>query len=320
MKSKKVVLFELLKIILAFLVINLHIESFVLSNPFTPLYYLGWYSVPLYITMNFYFNSDKFKVANFNLSQFTKIIQRLLIPLIFWSIVGFILHPELITIKYLFRQMITGTAVNPPLYYLTTLIYVSVIIFVLKKYLFNNPLLVFSLICLFVLVESTGIEMYFASKLWIQIQLAVVRIFEYFKYALLGLYLPNIYESVNNKLNKKFLYCLTLLLLILDIGFESYFHPSHMSYGGIIQFTTVTLLMISMITFAKIMPLATSNNHILSLSKYTLGIYCLHTFIIERVSWQTNGIFLSLSVFFVSYLIALIIDKIFMGKLNVVVS
>src|SRR3972149_5406595 len=91
-------IFDLLKIILAVLVVNVHIRIItgVKSNFLEP---YTWYTVPLFVVLSFFFASSKPLALR---------IKRLLLPLFFWSLVGFIIHPNLLNIKNVFLQIFTG--------------------------------------------------------------------------------------------------------------------------------------------------------------------------------------------------------------------
>jgi len=320
MKNPKYVIFDLLKIILSFLVINLHIESFVLHNDFSIIYFLGWYAVPLFIVMNFYFNSSKYLASNFSFRQFLKILYRFMFPLIFWSAIGFTIHPELLTIKYLLRQLLTGTAVDPPLYYLLTISIISTGIYIFRKTLFRNQYLVAIIICVLLLIESTGLEIALASHIPIQIQLASIRVFEFLKYGLLGVSIPSILRYIPTKISTSLVYLFTLVGVIIDISLKWYYQTSGLGYGGIIQFTIVGLIMISIILLKDNQIFIKQNSIISNISKYSLGIYCIHTFIIEKISIELNNIVLSLAVFCTCFTISVIISKLSYGYLSKAVS
>lgn len=320
MKNQKYVIFDLLKIILSFLVINLHIESFVLHNDFSIIYFLGWYAVPLFIVMNFYLNSSKYLASNLSFRQFLKILYRFVFPLIFWSAIGFIIHPELLTIKYLLRQLLTGTAVDPPLYYLLTISIISTGIYIFRKKLFKSQYLVAIVICILLLIESTGLETALASHIPIQIQLACIRIFEFIKYGLLGVSLPSIVRYLSTKIPASLVYLFTLVGVIIDISLKWYYQTSGLGYGGIIQFTIIGLIMISIILLKDNQLFIKQNSIISNISKYSLGIYCIHTFIIEKISIELNSIVLTLAVFCICFTISVIISKLSYGYLTKAVS
>lgn len=320
MKNQKYVIFELIKIILSFLVINLHIESFVLHQDFSFIYFLGWYAVPIFITMNFYFNSSKYLGSDFKLSKYIIILNRFLFPFVFWSIIGFCLHPELFTIKYILRQLLTGTAVDPPLYYLLTMSIISTLVYIFRKTLFSNQYLVTLVLLILLFIESTGLEMSLASHIPIQIQLASMRVFEFIKYGLLGVSMPSIFDYVTSRISATYVYLLTIFAIIFDTAFKWYFQISGLGYGGVIQFVIVGLVMMSVILLKDSKTFMKQNIFINNISKYSLGIYCIHTFIIEKISIELNNIFLSIIVISLCIAISVIISKLSNGYLTKAVS
>ncbi len=125
---------DLLRIILTVLVVNVHIriitgikENFL--EPYT------WYIVPLFIVLSFFFFSNKPLIVR---------IKRLFIPLVFWSVAGFIIHPNLLNAKNVFLQVLTGHVVNTPLYYLILLAWFTVIYLLIDRLPSNLKILIYS--------------------------------------------------------------------------------------------------------------------------------------------------------------------------------
>ncbi|HEX7543104.1 MAG TPA: acyltransferase family protein, partial [Patescibacteria group bacterium] len=113
--------FDLLRIILTILVVNIHIRMLTQGQP-NNLEYFGFYAVPLFMTLSFFLMSKYFSQIKLSFAFISSRIKRLIIPLIFWSLIGFLVHPELVNIKNVFLQLMTGGLVNLPLYYLNLLI------------------------------------------------------------------------------------------------------------------------------------------------------------------------------------------------------
>src|SRR3989339_854374 len=180
----RLILFDLVKLILAFLVVNLHVESFVTGEHFSYLYYLGWYAVPLFVAITFYFNAKHYYVG-LSSSRLTSKLKRLLVPFVFWSVLGFIFHPELVTLKYILRQITMGTAVNAPLYYLLVVFWLTLLYYLVFKLNKNTNKLLIAVVGLSLLWEALGIKSSFAASLPIQIEFFVSRLVELVKYGAL---------------------------------------------------------------------------------------------------------------------------------------
>lgn len=320
MNKKRLVVFDLLKIILSFLVVNLHVESFITGAPFSPLYFLGWYAVPIFVTLSFYFGAKIYLVDESQPREFMKKLSRFIIPLLFWSVIGFIIHPELNTLKYFFRQLLTGTAVDPPLYYLSAIIVVSGLIYMFRKYLLISKYHLALTIIILLTIEATGLEMTISHMIPIQIQLASIRVFEFTKYALLGVSLYTLREKISS-LNYHFtMGLLSTLAVFANIYYLWRFQVGDLSYGGVVQFVVITTIMITALIFSNV-----NFNPILDqlISKFgglTLGVYCIHTFFLEKITSTYPHFILSLTIYILSLFVSLIIQNIWNGKLKAVVS
>ena len=319
MNKKRLIVFDLVKIIMAFLVVNLHVESFVTRSPFSPLYFLGWYAVPLFVTITFYFSGKNYLSKSFEWGEFLARLSRFAIPFVFWSIIGFIIHPELITLKYFFRQVLTGTAVDPPLYYLSTIMIVSVLIYLVRKVIIRGYFLLITILLLLV-IETTGLEQAIASGIPIQIQLACIRIFEFSKYALLGIGLSVFKERITSY-HHKYIFLLASIFTTFAHNYYLWkFQIGNLSYGGVTQFLAITLVMITIIMYSQISFSDLINKQINQIGALSLGVYCLHTFFLERISGSSPHLILSIWVFTLSLLVSIIIRNVWAGRLKAVVS
>ncbi len=320
MNPKRLVVFDVLKIVLAFLVVNLHIESFVTHAPFSILYFAGWYAVPLFVTMSFYFAGKNYLSPIFKFRDFFGKLSRFAIPFMFWSIIGFILHPDLISFKYLFRQLLTGTAVDPPLYYLSTIMIVSFLIYLSRKLIFSTKSYLFITILLLLLIESSGLEIRVANGIPIQIQLATIRVFEFTKYALLGIGLSSLKGKIGSYSHKSAILVLSVVATLIHSLYMWVYQIGNLSYGGFIQFSIITLIMISVMMYSHLSFSAKINESLNQLGALTLGVYCMHTFFLEHITWSSPHYILTTLVFGLSLIVSAIINNIGGGKLKIVVS
>jgi len=121
LNSSRVFIFDVMRIILIFLVVHFHLHILVLS-PLDVLSRFELYAVPLFLVLSFYLTAKYFTKDSVAFADIHARTNRLLIPLIFWSLIGFLPHLELFTLSNVFLQILTGELVNPPLYYLNLLI------------------------------------------------------------------------------------------------------------------------------------------------------------------------------------------------------
>lgn len=318
MTSKRYLLPDLVKLILAFLVVNLHVESFVTGAPFSPLYFLGWLAVPLFVSLSFYFNSRHY-LGNFAFRLFRSKLWRLLLPFFVWSVVGFCLHPDLLSIKYLLRQLLTGTAVDPPLYYLLTVALVSLLFYLLTLvFRSHQKLIVFALITLSLTFETTGFAKIFYAHLPIQISLAVERIEEFIKYAGLGILLPALADRLCSR------HTLITSAAFVSTGIYVWemwrTSPTDLNYSGIIQFIIVILIMLALI-YAQTVSFGRFGDWLIShFAPYSLGIYCFHTFLVELTPLGTTARAASICIFMLSLALSWGLDHASVHRLQAVVT
>ncbi len=304
---------DILKLLLSYLVVHLHIESFVTGSPFSPIYYLGWFAVPLFVLIYFYFVGVDLSIAR---------IYRLLLPFVFWSIIGFLLNPDLITVKYLLRQLITGTAVDAPLYYLLSIIWASILYKTIFGYVSKSKHLLLAILAsvIILLLEVTGVVSTLLSFIPIQINFFVARTIEIIKYAGLGIvlsYIPNLISVAKQYSQSLTLSSIFLVTAIVSFQYSS--RPIHLDYSGIVQYISVLTIFLSTLSFASLNKYPFFIKEISYLSKYSLGVYCIHSLLIPLVSQFSNfgsSMILSLVVFLSSLGISIFIGYIFGGKLK----
>src|SRR5215216_6660367 len=94
-KPSRVGTFDLLRIILIVLVVNLHIRIIAYSSP-NLLERFVFYAVPLFLVLSFYFMSKYLMKERVPHKIILSRIKRISVPLLFWSAMGFVVHPELI--------------------------------------------------------------------------------------------------------------------------------------------------------------------------------------------------------------------------------
>lgn len=319
MKSR-IVLFDLTKFILAFLVVNLHVESFVTGEPFSYLYYLGWYAVPVFIAMSFYFNG-KYYMKGMSQAKFKSKLTRLLQPFLFWSAIGFLINRNLITAKYILRQLTMGTAVDAPLYYLLIVFWLSIGFYLVLKHVKDKRKLLSAVIIFSLIFESIGIKSTFTSMLPIQLEFFVARFVELIKYASLGIVLSeiSIKEFVQSK--SVILY-IALAYTFFNPYRDSLVQPQNLTYSGLSQFISVSAIMFAIIYYASKYNFSVLRK-VSFLGKYALGIYCLHSFFIDYFKTQQpqpGHLFLAIIITILTLMISHLIKSLSNNRLVSIVE
>lgn len=325
---------DLLKIIASFFVVIFHYESFVSGKPFSPFYFIGWYAVPVFVVCTFYLNGKYFNTASALKTKIYKKISRFIYPFLFWSTIGFLLHPSLISPKLIGRQVLFGTSVDPPLYYLNIIVIFSLIWYLLRKLNSNHK----NIIYIILIVLSLVYETYFSYQqilgfFPIQAQFSGIRLFELLKFAAIG----SLLYMYKNKFiplwkRKTFLRLLILISTIsigLDIVGKWIHQPQEMGYTGFLLTLGVMGLTSTFIYLEKKYSQYFFSKTVNYWAKYSLGIYCIHYFLIEWEAAHTETILVNLKnypiflipvTFALSGTIAFLIDKISLGRLSWSVS
>ena len=269
--------FDLLKIILTFLVVNIHIRN-VFHGRVNFLERYGYFSVPIFMTLSFFLMSKYFFQIKLSFSTVLMRIKRLFFPLVFWSAIGFLLKPNLINFKNVLLQLMTGKVVNTPIYYLDLLILFT-LIFWLITYIppkFRVPLYFVIIIVAFVL-EYTGINTHYFNLTVVQVRKSYGQIVELIKYAALGM----IFAKLVNQNNKRIiLFSFTGLTLFLLLTFN-FPQPWGYNYSGLkLFFGTIfifsSLLLVGQINFSSII-----SKFINVFGGYSFGVYLFHIMLLE---------------------------------------
>lgn len=264
-------IFDLLRIILTILVLNVHIRIItgVRSNflePFT------WYTVPLFIIISFFFFSRK---------SLIKRIKRLFIPLIFWSIIGFIIHPNLLSLKNILLQVIAGDIVNTPLYYLVLLIWFSIINWLIHYLPTRLKIAVYTVIVVAALyLEYSSINYNFFTPMITVIEKSYGRFIELIKYVPIGL----AFGFLRNKINKKVIFLILFLVFFMLSSAVSYIPvPSGFHFSGLKILTGSIAIFFLTLGFARFQFDDKVKVFISTLGKYSFGVYLSHYLLLEAL-------------------------------------
>jgi peptidoglycan/LPS O-acetylase OafA/YrhL len=272
--------FDLLRIILTFLVVNIHIRV-ISHGPINILESYGYYSVPLFMTLSFFLMSKYFFQIKLSFSVVSLRIKRLVLPLIFWSGIGFLLKPNLINIKNVFLQLITGKVVDTPIYYLNVLICLT-LIFWLITYLppkFRVPLHIVIIFAAFIL-EYTGLNTHFFNLMVVEIRKSYGQIVELIKYASLGILFGILLAGKNKKrIIWTGLAGSTLLLLSLF----NFPQPWGYNYSGIKLFLGTIFVLSSVLLIGQVNFSQKINKIIHIFGTYSFGVYLSHIIFFETL-------------------------------------
>jgi len=318
-------IFDLLKIILTFLVVNIHIRN-VTHGKVNFLEPYGYYAVPLFVTLSFFLMNKYFSQIKLSFSVILLRIKRLVLPLIFWSGVGFLLKPNLINIKNIFLQLFTGKVVDTPLYYLNLLIFLT-LIFWLITYLptkLRIPLYFVIIIAAFIL-EYTGFNTSFFNPMGDEIRKSYGQIVELIKYASLGI----LFRTLVNQ-NKKRVILFSLvgssLSLLLIFKFPQ---PWGYNYSGMRLFLGTILILSSILLIEQVNFSEKINKVINIFASYSFGVYLCHIIFFETLlqifpnvtTFNSSYPFILLFIYTIScYIFCFLFDHLTFKKLSYLVK
>lgn len=183
--ESRVFIFDLLRIVLILLVVHLHIRNFAPIKP-DFLSNKEYYAVPIFLVLSFYLTAKYYLNEPIPLRSLVDRIKRLLVPLIFWSCVGFLVQPYLFSLSAVFTQLLTGQVVNKPLYYLDLLILFTVICYLFTRISFSLRVVLYLCIAVIAFLLQYSLISYNLAKPhdW----LTFGRIVELVPYVVLGLF------------------------------------------------------------------------------------------------------------------------------------
>jgi peptidoglycan/LPS O-acetylase OafA/YrhL len=279
--SSRVGIFDFLRIILTILVVNLHIRIIAFTKP-NLLEPLVFYSVPLFLVLSFYFMSKYFIKEKVNYLRFLPRIKRVLVPLLFWSIIGFIVHPELIDIKNILLQLATGEVVNVPLYYLSLLIVFTIIFWLLAYVNFRMRLLIyFGIIAFAFYLQYSFINYNFFNPTVMAIKNSYGRFAELIPYAVVGILFGIL--ALKTKIKSALLFTLILLFGFVYIFTINLPEPLGFHFSGINLFSGTIIIFSFTMLLTKLQFNLKLHKLVEVLGKYSFGVYLFHFILLEQI-------------------------------------
>jgi acyltransferase-like protein len=291
--------FDLLRVCAALLVIYRHVPNGLDSLIYIDdcFEYLTLLAVPSFIVMSFFLTGESMLrgISTFTLYLVPR-LKRLIIPLIIWSILGFLLWPTRISCKGIMLQLCFSSVVNFPLWYLSIMVYLSVLIWGLcrscpKKYWWPISIVLFTLCYL---AQYTGANSYLVTS-YIHdpiIQFRIGRFVEVFPFVLIGVFLR--YREVHYKFRNDIAMHLwsvrivCLLFIVSGLCLHLSIKPLGFTYQGVGLLLGTGAIFIFVMTF----PIYGEHKRFAivlhGISSVTLGIYCSH-FLVHNIVLRLMG-------------------------------
>lgn len=279
---------------------------------------------PVFFIISFFFFQNNF--INDNIKRIKQRIIRLSVPQIGWAVVYFVMmnivfivrNPEnIIPIKDMVGQILTGHFYNPTMWFQTDLIIITLLFYLINQ-VCKRRTLVFAIISCFIplafLSQYSGLNFSLFSQLKSTISYPLGRVCEMLPYAVIGLLFSAFYRKSEIKtVGLSWFFIVILLLSTKKIAMPSGFHYQGFYLFFISFFVFSTSFLIPFEKFpVKVLSI------IKFVSRYTLGIYCSHRLIafflirlfcfmgLERM---VNTVFYCILIYLVGFSIFYLMDK-----------
>lgn len=301
-----------------------------------PFYSLKGLAVPTFMFISFYFSAKTFDTQN--TSKTKKRIWRIVYPQIGWAIIYWLIYYFIqtkvnlsISFTDLIWQIVTGHSpkLNPSMWFQTVLIALTLLFMVVLRFVNKrNGLLFFFILTICSLYfEYSGYNNMLFGTLRYELKYPLGRFFEMIPYAVLGYSVA--YFNLYNWVRKK----RTLSIILLGIGiillFKFSIIPSAPGFGY--SNNNNILLVILVVGFSYILPLDNLSENVRKtikfITKYTLGIYCMHRLVANalRIVFSTIGLEINnfsqcIIIYITAFVISFLMCKLFSSYLKQLVE
>lgn len=271
----------LLKIIMCFMVIFQH---FFINYPQSISNFCK-IACPIFMIVSFLFVSKIF--TEHNLEKFKQRLQRLAIPFYMWGLIfSLIFFTANCFVNFnpyiksdIIYQLLTGHGhgINAPLWYLFDAIIITILFYIIFK-IFTRKIATFVIFGIFfisVLIQYSGLNYNLFSNLAWGIKYPLGRLCEMIPYASIGFLLGNNNVLDKLKFNRAY-YSAILIFFTTILAIYVFFNGPEKQFG----YSGIYCIILSTIFTILFYNLKINNellkNFITNISKYTLGIYCMH--------------------------------------------
>lgn len=306
----------LLKALMCFLVVVIHFwdkNGFGFIQPFLVL------PVPIFAFLSFYFLKDMFVTADMH--KFGQRLIRLTIPIIGFSIIYFVVYKILsindVRLTDMVWQLLTGHSgkLNPTMWFQTDLLLITLIFFVSIK-LFKQrfgymTITILGLLCL--VWQYSGFNKQLFSTLRYELMYTSGRLFELVPYSVMG-FVCSYYDVFGYFKKEKVFSIIVFAIISILLLFSDNFIHSAPGFGY--SNGKVLVLTFTVTGAAMLIPFENNSNRIKGIiqfiTKYTLGIYCLHRLIgsmLIKCGIEINSLIMCLVIYVIGFCCSFIIAR-----------
>lgn len=243
-------------------------------------------AVPVFMLISFFFMEPHF--LNSTRESRKKRMWRIIYPQLGWAIIYFVIYrlDDLILdtnhvyrIEDLLLQICFGHSINQTMWFQFDLIVLTFLFFLIFKHFSKDNKvaikILFVLLLLSLFLQYTGLSYSLISHLRPELSYPIGRIFEVLPYAVIGFYLA--YFRVLDKLESKIKIVIPTLLIIMLLNLWKNILPTITGFGYSGFSLLITAVCLTTIAYIIRFPqFIQKNNCIKYVTKYTLGIYCMH--------------------------------------------
>lgn len=274
--------FDILRIFLIILVVNVHREHMTGSPPLFPGGF-GWYAVPLFVLLSFFLMSKLFVGDNPPFSMLAKRVKRFFIPFLFWSGIGFLVDPQAFNLRNVGIQLFTGGVINVPLYYLLVMVIFTTFFWLLTRLSLSKRIITMVLVTIGAFyLQYSGKNYAFFSQVEPAIMYCYGRLAELLPYASTGIIVG---LMAAHKTSTKTFMLLTALIGGFYFANHSLGQPSGVDYSGLLYyFGSLFIFMYFFLVRVFRLP-EKIEQQITMLGAYSFGVYVAHYLFLEIV-WR----------------------------------
>jgi len=320
-QNKKNYGIAILRVILSFMVVLDHFYNYkVLKNYLNILYY----HIPTFFVLSFYYTSNYF--ITFNISKIKSRFERIVIPLICWSIIALIINniyyyylsvkcPH--TIFELFHNLLNGHLFYSALWFQIVLILSTLIVSIVVLSFKTHYLLIFQFLLNLAYKFQYSGENYkfFCKNFTIHYTITYGRFIDVFPHVITGLLL-GIYNIPNNlKIHRIKTIFINIIILIFLSKYNFDVNMKCFKYGGIrLDIASICIFLIFDLSNIKI-----KNEKAIKIldfiTNYTPGIYFSHYLIGKGIMKRyilgnkINTLFGCIIIYLTSYALCFSLDK-----------
>ena len=313
---------QILRMLLCFWVLCFHCLDSGKINYF--IFYITktkFFHVPCFVFISFYFSSNIFIERNY--AKVKVRLERLLIPYIIWPLIIFITHNIIYSTKISFNilkfQLLLGRQYLFPLYYLFSMFFITIFLFVISVIFKSYFLYILLIMMLLSYIGQYDQYIIFNHELFLNkyqhyIRMPIIDTISFVPLSCLGIIFASskiiIFLESNSK-TSSFLSCVIIYFLFKYDVFVNF-----RGYNGFKYFFSSTSLFVAfyLLPLEKIYPLL--KKLIKLITKYTNGIYCIHVKMKDLVNiyiYNIGDFKCSIIIYLLCYFISFIGIKLF-GK------